>query len=80
MTEKQKKEQFTYLLGTDEQQRWMSDYFFPPRGIGFLEPGIVSLDSAKMSAYNVAKSSYQIHPEVFNMDYLSKKTGLDKKK
>ncbi len=65
-----------YLLGTDEKQKWMGDYFFAPRGLGFLEPGIVGLDDAKMSAYNVAKSSYQIHPEVFNMDYLSKAVGL----
>ena len=27
-----------YLLGSDEQQAWMRDYFFAPRGIGFTEP------------------------------------------
>lgn len=68
-----------YLLGTDEQLKWRQNYFFDPRGGGFLEPGIVSLDDARMSAYNIAKSSYQIYPEVFNMKYLTKATGLDKK-
>ncbi|GAA0182349.1 hypothetical protein SH2C18_47410 [Clostridium sediminicola] len=68
-----------YMLGTDEQLKWKEEYFFGPKGIGYLEPGIVPLDHATMSAYNVAKSSYQIHPDVFNMDYLSKTTGLDKK-
>jgi hypothetical protein len=68
----------TYMLGNEEQLKWKQDYFFDPRGNGFLEPGIVPLDHASMSAYNVAKSSYQIHPDVFNMDYLSKSTGLEK--
>lgn len=72
MAEKQKQ----YLLGTDEQQAWMKDYFFAPRGIGFSEPGTVALDSAELSAYNVAKSFYQNYPEVFNMAYISKKTGI----
>ena len=65
-----------YLLGSDEQQAWMKDYFFAPRGIGFLEPGTVALDSAELSAYNVAKSFYQNYPEVFNVAYISKKTGI----
>lgn len=65
-----------YLLGSPEQQSWMRDYFFAPRGHGFLEPGVVGLDDAKMSAYNVAKSSYQIRPDVFNMAYLGKAVGL----
>lgn len=72
------KNQPAYILGTDSQQEWKRDYFFDPRGVGFLEPGILGLDDAKMSAYNVAKSSYQIHPEVFNMKYLTKATGLAK--
>ena len=65
-----------YLLGSDEQQAWMKEYFFAPRGIGFLEPGTVALDSAELSAYNVAKSFYQNYPEVFNVAYISKKTGI----
>ncbi len=65
-----------YLLGSDQQQAWMRDYFFPPRGIGFTEPGTVGLDSAEFSAYNVAKSFYQNYPEVFNLAYISEKTGL----
>ncbi|QGU94292.1 AsnC family transcriptional regulator [Clostridium bovifaecis] len=67
-----------YMLGSNDKQKWMEKYFFAPRGIGFLEPGAVPLDDSAMSAYNIAKSSYQIHPEVFNMDYLSKVLELDK--
>lgn len=67
-----------YSLGTNEAQQWMKKYFFAPKGIGFLEPGVESLDSASMSAYNIAKSMYQIHPEVFNMEYLSKTVKLGK--
>ncbi len=67
-----------YLLGTDQKQAWMQDYFFAPRGIGFNEPGRVELDSAEMSAYNVAKSFYQNYPEVFNLAYISEQTGLKK--
>lgn len=64
-----------YLLGSEEQQAWMQEYFFAPRGIGFTEPGTVGLDSAELSAYNVAKSFYQNYPEVFNLAYISQKTG-----
>lgn len=65
-----------YLLGSDEQQAWMRDYFFAPRGIGFTEPGTVGLDSAEFSAYNVAKSFYQNYPEVFNIAMIREKTDL----
>lgn len=65
-----------YTLGSDQHQAWMKDYFFAPRGIGFTEPGTVGLDSAEFSAYNVAKSFYQNYPEVFNLAYISQKTGL----
>lgn len=67
-----------YTLGSDQHQEWMRDYFFAPRGIGFSEPGTVGLDSAEFSAYNVAKSFYQNYPEVFNLEYISSKTGLEK--
>ncbi len=67
-----------YLLGTDQMQAWMKKDFFAPRGIGFLEPGGDAPDSAALSAYNIAKSSYQIRPDVFNMDYLEKETGLER--
>lgn len=73
-TEKSKK----YLLGTDEVQQWTKKYFFNPRGNSFLEPGLDALDSAALSAYNIAKSSYQIHPDVFNMEYLTKVLSIDK--
>ncbi|PIE18771.1 MAG: AsnC family transcriptional regulator [Proteobacteria bacterium] len=65
-----------YSLGGKNQLKWKDKYFFGPKGNGYLEPGVVGLDDATMSAYNVAKSSYQIHPEVFNLPYLSKATGL----
>jgi len=71
--------QMPYMIGTESQGKWKNEYFFYPRGIGFFEPGVVALDDAVMSAYNVAKSSYQIRPDVFNMDYLSKSTGMNKK-
>lgn len=67
-----------YSLGGKDQLKWKDKYFFGPKGVGFLEPGVVGLDDATMSAYNVAKSSYQIHPEVFNLDYLAKVTKLKK--
>lgn len=67
-----------YLLGTDETQQWTKKYFFNPRGIGFLEPGGDAADSAAMSALNIVKSSYQIHPEVFNMDYLTHALSISK--
>ena len=67
-----------YLLGTEEQQEWMKEYFFAPRGIGFTEPGTVATDSAEFSAYNVAKSFYQNYPEVFNLDYIASKVKVDR--
>ncbi|MGI6045853.1 MAG: hypothetical protein ACOYCA_03320 [Eggerthellaceae bacterium] len=65
-----------YLLGTDQQQEWMQEYPFAPRGIGFSEPGTVGLDAPELSAHNTCKSFYQNYPEVFNLKYISKKTGL----
>ncbi|MBN1038039.1 AsnC family transcriptional regulator [Clostridium sp. ZS1] len=67
-----------YELGTEERQGWMDNYFFRPRGIGFTENGTVPLDSAEMSAYNIAKSCYQIYPEVFNLNYISEVTKVEK--
>ncbi len=67
-----------YLLGTSEQQEWMCNYFFVPRGIGFTEPGTVATDSVEFSAYNIAKSFYQNYPEVFNLDYIASKIKVDK--
>ncbi|MDD3308329.1 MAG: AsnC family transcriptional regulator, partial [Acetobacterium sp.] len=68
----------SYLLGTSEQQSWLKDYYFAPKGLAFLEPGVVPADDVRMSAFNVAKSSYQIRPDVFNMAYLTQAVGLDK--
>ncbi|AIY81777.1 hypothetical protein U728_3552 [Clostridium botulinum 202F] len=67
-----------YELGTEERQGWMDNYIFRPRGIGFTENGTVPLDSAEMSAYNIAKSCYQIYPEVFNLNYISEVTKVEK--
>lgn len=77
MAEKIKPEP-TYMLGTDEQQQWMRKYNFAPRGIGFSEPGICALDDPSLDAYNIAKSSYQIYPDVFNVDYVAKAVGIKK--
>lgn len=77
MAEK-KKSAPTYMLGTDEQQQWMRNYNFAPRGIGFSEPGICALDDPSLDAYNIAKSSYQIYPDVFNADYVAKAVGIKK--
>ncbi|NCB32847.1 MAG: AsnC family transcriptional regulator [Erysipelotrichia bacterium] len=68
-----------YLLGTDERQEWMKKYFFAPHGLGMLEPGIVGNDSAKFAGFNVAKSFYQTHPEVFNLKKVEEKTGIKQK-
>ena len=65
-----------YLIGTDEQQAYMQDYNWNIKGYAFLEPGVVALDSKQFAAFNVAKSFYQIYPEVFNLKYISEKTGL----
>lgn len=67
-----------YLLGTDQAKKWEEKYFYPPRGYTFVEPGIEPTDCAAMSAYNIAKSSYQTRPDVFNMDYLTKTLHLPK--
>jgi hypothetical protein len=67
----------TYDLGSPEKQAWLQEYTFAPRGIGFLEPGVVSPDAAEFSAYNVAKSFYQTRPDVFNISYIASTTGLD---
>lgn len=69
----------TYMLGTPEQQAWMKKYPYMPRGISFSEPGIVALDDPSLNAYNIAKSTYQIYPEVFNLDPVAKALGLNKK-
>lgn len=67
-----------YLLGTKEQQGWQKNYFFNPRGLSFFEAGALPPDHPAWSAFNIAKASYQIRPDVFNMDYLTKETGLKK--
>lgn len=65
-----------YLLGTEERQEWMKEYFYAPRGLGFSEPGTVATDSVEFSTYNVAKSFYQNYPEVFHTAYISQKVGI----
>ncbi len=76
MGEKNNPSKLKYSLGTEEQQKWQDKYVFSPRGIAFNEPGVIPLDDAKMSAYNIAKSFYQVYPEVFNINYLAKETGM----
>lgn len=65
-----------YELGTDQRQAWMQKYYFAPRGLGFVEPGIVPLDAADLAAYNVAKSSYQTRPDVFNLAWVAERVGI----
>ena len=65
-----------YTIGTDQQQAWMKKNCFPPRGYGYSEPGTYSLDATEVAAYNVAKSFYQVYPEVWNIDYIEKDTGI----
>ena len=67
-----------YTLGTDQGLAWKQNNCFPPGGYGYYEPGIIATDAAECAAYNVAKSFYQIYPEVWNIDYVAKKTGLKK--
>jgi len=78
MDKKEKTEGLPYDIGGSDRQKWMNKYFFAPRGMGFLEPGIVPLDHPAMSAYNITKSAYQIRPDVFNLDFVAKETGLKK--
>jgi len=66
----------TFNLADESRQHWMRRYHFSPRGIGFLEPGVVALDHPAMSAYNIAKSAYQIRPDVLNLDWVSKATKI----
>ena len=65
-----------YLIGTEEQQAYMKDYNWNLKGYSYFEPGVVSTDHKFYSAFNVAKSFYQVYPEVFNLKYTNEKTGL----
>lgn len=65
-----------YLLGTDEQQAWMRNYHFAPRGNGFKEPGVCGSDAKEFSAFNVAKSFYQTRPDVFNLALIKEKLNI----
>lgn len=68
----------TYKIGTEEQQEYLRKYNTTSKGYGFCEPGIVATDSKDFVAFQVAKSFYQTYPEVFNLAYIAKKTGLKK--
>lgn len=65
-----------YKIGTDEQQAYLKDYNIAPKGCAFLEPGVVAKDAKEFVAFNIAKSFYQVYPEVFNLPYIAKKVGL----
>jgi hypothetical protein len=67
-----------YTLGTDQQFQWRQKNCFGPGGYGYFEPGIFATDAAECAAYNVVKSFYQNYPDVWNLDYVAKKTGLKK--
>lgn len=78
MAENKQQPGLDYVLGTERQQGWQKKYFLTPRGLSSFESGAVPMDHPSLSAYNIAKSSYQIRPDVFNMGYLSKETGQKK--
>ncbi|KIX15528.1 hypothetical protein [Dethiosulfatarculus sandiegensis] len=73
-----KPDSIPYELGGPDCQKWLGKYRFAPRGIAFLEPGIVPLDAPEMAAYNIAKSAYQLKSDVFNLDWLAKETKIPK--
>ena len=52
-----------YMIGTEEQQNGSRNTSLSKR-IRFFEPGAVPMDNPVMSAFNIAKASYQIRPEV----------------
>ena len=60
----------------EQGSEWRGRYRLPPRGIGYLEPGMVDPNSNAMLACRIAKSAYQQRPDVFNLQWLSKETGL----
>lgn len=66
-----------YMIGSDEQQAYLKDYNWNVKGYSFFEPGVVSTDHKFYSAFNVAKSFYQIYPEVFNLPYIAAAVGLN---
>lgn len=65
-----------YMIGSDEQQAYLNDYNWNVKGYSFFEPGVVSTDHKFYSAFNIAKSFYQIYPEVFNLPYIAAAVGL----
>ena len=65
-----------YKIGTPEQQEYLRAYNFAPKGYAFLEPGIIGSDAKEFVAFNIAKSFYQVYPEVFNLSYVEKATGI----
>jgi hypothetical protein len=60
----------------EQASDWRGRYRLPPRGIGYLEPGMVDPNSNAMLACRIAKSAYQQRPDVFNLQWLSKETDL----
>ena len=65
-----------YKVGTDQQQLYFKDYNIAPKGCAFLEPGVYAKDAKEFVAFNIAKSFYQVYPEVFNLPYIANKVGL----
>ncbi|MEE3380872.1 MAG: hypothetical protein VZQ81_05955 [Succiniclasticum sp.] len=69
----------TYRIGTPEMQEYLKKYYYIPHGLGFVEPGVTAADAKEYVAFNIAKSMYQTHPEVFNLKYVSKQVGIPEK-
>ena len=55
---------------------WRDRYRLPPRGHGHIEPGMLDPGGQEMLAYRIAKAAYQQRPDVLNLAWLSKETGL----
>lgn len=58
--------------------KWRDEFRLPPRGIGHLEPGMIDPGSNDMLAFHIAKSAYQVRPDIWNLAWLGKETGLPK--
>jgi hypothetical protein len=73
------KAKMAYRIGTPDQQQYMHKYNYIPHGYGSVEPGVTAADAKEYVAFNIAKSMYQTHPDVFNLPYVAEKLGIPAK-
>ena len=58
-------------------QRYLHNYWTAPSVFGTLEPFVAEFAAdPTLGGYNIAKSSYQTRPDVFNLAYLAKEVGI----